>query len=51
MSGYLIMLIDAIVPISFVAFLGYCIYFGSAWYNTRMVNGKPDEWVVVMSNG
>ena len=48
---WLVWTIDSIVPLAVLALLAYLGLRVSQFYNSLIVQGKPDEWVVVMNNG
>lgn len=44
-------LIDSIVPLCTMLFIGYISYQVYQYYMSLMIQGKPNEWVVVINNG
>jgi hypothetical protein len=49
--GWLVFIIDLIVPLATLAFIAYVANEAQKYYRSLLVVGKPNEWIVVINNG
>ena len=49
--GWLVFIIDMIVPLATLAFIAYVANEAQKYYRSLLVVGKPNEWIVVINNG
>jgi len=49
--AWLVLMIDAIVPLCTLAFIAFVAFKAQEYYRSLLVVGKPNEWIVVINNG